>query len=355
MGLSRFNGIFVLLVVAGIMFSASACTNTSNNGGSGQVFQGGTNGLILNFMSDAPPSTVYDNGQSPFSIIVTVKNDGEYDVNNIHFEVSGLNPNEFSGLTGHLTKDYTTPLTGKTKLQDKVIEGDSAYVTLADNVKYSNTLKGGGELPQTLLVSACYPYATVATSQVCLQSNYLDGDNSVCDPSTTNKMSVSAAPLQFTSFSQTAVAKNKLRLQYKLEMKSTGQIYAPTSGQECSTDRQNKIEQQNWVYVTLDANNNGQINCVNLLGPQQKSWNAQNLLDVGQTYATGNSILVRHITDTSGGKSGWVKLGPDGTATLTCTLTEKSNTVDSMGTVDVAAMYYIRQSATTSFTVSHSG
>jgi len=88
MGLSKYNGIFVLVIVAGLMFAASSCTQT-NNSGTGNPYVGGSSGLTFSFVPGSPPAQIYDN-QQQFSVDVRVNNNGEFDVNHVFFNLYGV-------------------------------------------------------------------------------------------------------------------------------------------------------------------------------------------------------------------------------------------------------------------------
>lgn len=354
----RYTPIIALAAIALLLMGASSCSNSKTS--SGTVYAGGTNGLLLSFENDAPPSTIYDNSQSPFSIILDVKNDGEFDTQNIHFWVTGINSNDFPGLPQ--TTDYTTqPIQGVTKLQDQTIPGATVPIPIGpSNICYQNSLKGGGQLDFKLNVNACYGYATQSTSQVCLKGNYLNGDNSVCDPQSTTQFSVSGAPVTITSFKQQAVGQHQLRLQWTYALKNNVDIWAPYPGQTCDPQSQTqRILEQNWMYIRLDDNQgtSGAIRCMNLLNessaqhPQNVVYNGPALLAYKQQYLSGNAIAVNKIVKST---DGYLKLGPDGTATLTCTLDVPQNTQDSTSTVSMVATYMVHDSVSKIITVSHS-
>lgn len=351
-----YTPLIALAAVALLLMGASSCT--SNNSNSGTVYTGGTNGLLFSFEDQAPPNLIYDNGQSPFSIIVNVENDGEFDTQNVKFWITGINSNDFPGLPTNYTYDQT--IQGITKLQDQTIPGSTVPVPIGpSNICYVKSLKGGGELSFNLNVNACYGYATLSTSTVCLQSNYLNGDNSVCDPASSSQISVSGAPVTITKFQQQAVGQHQLQLRWTYSIKNNVEIWAPYPGQDCHpNDTSQRILEQNWMYVQIDDNqgSGGTINCVNLMPankvqhPYGVLYDGKTMLQYPQQYLTGNAILVSGVADTT---DGYIKLGPDGTATLTCTLDVPSNTQDSTGTVDMVATYDVQDMVSKQFSVTH--
>ena len=355
------NGKIVLLstLIVSMLLLAS-CTN---GGGEGEVFQGGTQGLLLRFVDGAPPNPVYDGGAVDFDLMLQVENAGEFDIDRIHFTISGINNRDFvgtyklqNGMQGEMRSELGRDgLAGKTKLEREVIPGDSTYVTLAEGLRYTRQLLGGGELRYTVLIDACYPYATLATSTVCLQRDYLDGNDNVCSPKTGGQASVSGAPLQVTSFTQTAVGRDRLRVQYVFELKSNAQIWAPKIGQTCDpSSRTARIREEGVFYVEIDDQGAALPGGVNCIGFRDGSdFDGTHIRNINQVAlgGTGNAILVQRIDPKD---SGYLKL-VDGRATLTCTMNLGSSATNSLGTVNIMAAYYVQDSARTTFSVTHSG
>ena len=362
------NGRIVLLstLIVSMLLLAS-CTD---GGGEGQVFQGGTQGLLLRFVEGTPPSLVYDNNAADFELLMQVENAGEFDVDKIHFTISGISPNDFPGgykLTntvrgwveaGPNSELGRDSLAGKTRLERNVIPGDTTYITLADGLRYSRELLGGGELRYTVMADACYPYATLATSTICLQRDYLDGNDNICSPRAGGEVSVSGAPLQVTGFTQTAVGRDRLRVQYTFELKSNAEIWAPKAGnaQTCDpVNRGDRIREEGVFYVEIDDNSAASsVSCIGFRdGTGLDGTHIKSIPQITLSPITGNAIVVRAIQPRD---SGYLKL-VDGKATLTCTLNfgDSGVSTNSLGTVNILAGYYVRDSARATFSVTHSG
>ncbi|MFT4309430.1 MAG: hypothetical protein ACMXYL_03005 [Candidatus Woesearchaeota archaeon] len=334
---------------------------------SGQVFEGGTQGILFRFVEGTPPSLIYDAGAVDFDIMLSVQNAGEFDVDRIHFTISGINDRDFPGtyeggssmahwvFAGAGSEIGMYGLAGKTRLERDTLPGDTTYVTLASGVNYTRTLPGGGELRYTLHVDACYPYATMATSTVCYQRDYLDGNDNICSPAQGGQLSVSGAPLQVTRVTQTAVGSNDLRLQYTFELKSNVDIWAPKVGNAQTCDpinRADRIREEGVFFVALD--HLGAAERVRCIGLQQNdNFDGTHIRDIPQTALTGAAIRLRDLIPQTD-SSGYLKL-VDGKATLTCTLTLGRSATNNLGTVNVLATYYVKDSARTSFSVTHSG
>ena len=360
----RLKSKVLLAILALASIGLAACEPEARTG---PQFVGGTNALLIEFMEDAPPDLIFDNRQTPFSIIMKVTNDGEFDTRDVQFRLSGINTVDFDNL--ELDKEYTSVITGNTKLGEDRIDGEQVYVTLSNNVEYKRSLIGGGTQDYPIIVTACYPYATVASAAVCLQRDYLRGESEVCDPQTTRQISVSGAPIQIEQSSQQAVGSDRLRVQYTFSKRTSARIFAPIANaprterlgldvsrnvrQDCHPSRTERIQEEDWIHVMINDNDHaGEMSCVGLLS--KPDWEAYDVLsEIPQTYATGRSIFV--TSPDRPAAEGYVRLGADGNARVTCTVTLPSGTTDSIGTFDVKAAYFVRDSAHHSLTVTHSG
>jgi len=363
--------IFLLTII--LIISLSSCDFGSNKG-IGTVFEGGTQALLFRFVEGTPPTFVYDNNAMPFDILLSVENAGEFDTDSIYFTISGISPNDFPGtylgaegktrgwITTGVGKELGTEvLAGKTKLEKTVLPGDNVFLTIGSGIYYNKPLLGGGEMPYTIMIDACYPYATVATSSVCYQRNYNDGDDTACNPRTGGQMSVSSAPLQITSFTQTPVGPTNLRIQYKFELRGNVKIWAPieptvSRWQNCApSTRTDRVKQEGVFYVKVDHQGIAtEMRCIEL--QQNADFNGEHITEIPQptlTPLTSNAIRISEVTTRTGG-TGYLKL-QDGKATLTCTLTLPEATTNHIGTINVASTYYIQDSVRTMISVTHSG
>ncbi|MBW2997807.1 hypothetical protein KY349_05700 [Candidatus Woesearchaeota archaeon] len=125
----------------------------------------GTEGIVMLFVPDQPPPKVYT--QSPLSFLVEVRNRGTYTVPSATFYLSGYDPNIIPGLPP--AYPLLEPLEGKSQFNP-----EGGYTTLeftSPTVNLPNTMPN---YRPTFLLTACYPYNTVATPLVCVDPNPLD-------------------------------------------------------------------------------------------------------------------------------------------------------------------------------------
>ena len=342
----------ILTLLAILVLGLSACESGTTT--QGTVFTGGTNALLVNFEREAPPDLIYDNSQTPFNILLNVKNDGEFDTANVRWRITGINKNDFVNL--ETRGMYTNTIMGRTKLQDQIIEGEEAYIELEGTggqpICYERSLRGGGELRDlSVKVDLCYGYATLATSTICVREDYLDGGDG-CDPRTSSQISVSGAPLTISGFSQQHVGRDRLRLQYDIALRNNVNIWAPGPDQTCTGSRTQRLQQENVVYVKIDTNGLGDIGCVNLRsGPSGADGEfVLSSTNYPQELLTGAALNIDNFADDA---SGYIRLGSDNRASLICTLTLEPGMTDSLGTMDVALSYFVEDSVTKPLTITH--
>jgi hypothetical protein len=253
-------------------------------------FLGGTNGLQIKFLKDAPPREVFDGDNFRFQAIVSVVNEGEFDV--FATDLSDINLN----LVGFFVSDFksdkasTDPdldfndaqLTGRSpddkptaRIKDSegnIIDAVETIVTFPDDGKffqYKNTLVGNTDF--IFRANACYKYQTKGVSQICVLENMIDVDkDAVCNPKDSKQIFSSASPVQVTGFKQTVVGEDKLQFSFDVVHSGTGNVFTSTAT-TCPQDAAGKRTNENKVKVTVktgltgvdSAGNNIKLKCAN--------------------------------------------------------------------------------------------
>ena len=107
-------------------------------------------------------------------------------------------------------------------------------------------------------------------------------------------------------------------------------------------------------YVKVDHQNAASaIRCVEFYDPDITGKDGEHITKISQPALTSNAVRIGEVVQHTDGY-GYLKLH-NGKATLTCTLTLREATTNHMGIVNVAATYYVQDSARTTFSVTHSG
>jgi len=168
----------VILLTVFLLFSGANCTFKR---GSNEVkdvdIHKGYDGLVLNFLKDAPPSKMYE--QTDFKISFELKNKGTCDIGGTqgcegYVQITGFDPSLIHGFGGFGSIGTTGAFSQQIPdLQGKSIynlEGGYDVLAFPSSDQYAVA-----ELPPTvdsyrptILATTCYRYVTDATAIVCV-------------------------------------------------------------------------------------------------------------------------------------------------------------------------------------------
>ncbi len=219
------NKFFIFFLIT-IAFIVSGCTG-GGSGGSGSYnldsFNGGESALTIEFSENAPPETVRDQGQQPFIVRLSIKNEGEHDIKEGtgHVKLRGFDP-ETLGLT-----ETSKPLPNingiKKQRNGDVIPGGQAQIIFND-LKYMDSVVASS-IPLNIYANICYPYQTRAVAIVCVNGNTnpsLDENVEICQLDKINEYSNSGAPVQIENVKQYPYGQSSIQLQFDI-------VHYPTS------------------------------------------------------------------------------------------------------------------------------
>ena len=80
-----------------------------------EAFIGGSQGMVIEFLENAPPAEVFDL-ESPFDVSIKLENIGEWDIENpedVTVTISGIDPVDFGKDLAFLTRDVTLNMKGR--------------------------------------------------------------------------------------------------------------------------------------------------------------------------------------------------------------------------------------------------
>lgn len=205
----------------GLMFLISGCTggNTgtkTNSFDPSSAFNGGGNSLTLEFQENAPPETVRDQGLSPFSVRILVKNEGEYDIpeNSAYVSLVGIDK---TILNLEETSKPIPALNGVKKQGSNIIDGRQQYV-LFSNLKYTESIAGATQ-PLNLNVDVCYPYQTKASTSLCINGDTsvaIDENLKLCDLDSDRASGSSGGPITIANVKQYATGTSRIEFQFDI-------------------------------------------------------------------------------------------------------------------------------------------
>lgn len=230
-----------MLVIIGLFFVGCSTGSQSNQSSYDlSSYKGGNAGLSFNFADNMPPSSIRDNGVSPFTIRVLVENKGEYTVpeGKAHVTISGINP---SDINLENPSQSLGELRGVKIIDGKTIPGGTAQA-LFSNLKYKSSVVSGS-IPMTLYANLCYPYETKATAIICVKGDTttaVDDNNQVCEITGDKKYANSAAPVTIENVKEMPYGRNSIQIQFDIVHKplsSNAAIYENGSlDSNCNVD-----------------------------------------------------------------------------------------------------------------------
>ena len=172
---------------------------------SAQFVATGSQGIELKFVSNQPPVKTYTT--SGLQFLVEVRNRGTYTVPRIELYLTGYDKRMIPGLRG-IYSPAITRLDGKSTYMPQ-----GGYTTADFSVSSVSLPRTTPSYKPNFLLTACYPYKTIATPLVCVDSNPADTiSDKACDVK--QKSSISAgsqgAPIAVTTIQTTATPKEMI-------------------------------------------------------------------------------------------------------------------------------------------------
>ncbi len=247
---------FGLLVLSALIIAG--CTDPEPQTRS---FLGGSQGLEISFLPDAPPETVSDQRQQDFDVYVELKNRGEYEIppNRVLVKLSGFRAEAFGLSSTDLTKTASEPIYARVLSPDgRTIDPPESYVTF-EMLSYQDAAIGAGtRFP--FRVDVCYGYETTAASSLCVKENMnIDRAGDLCNVDSTRSLSVSGAPIQVTSMQQSRAGTDRTRFTFTVQDKGPGDVFRSESACEQATRIENR------VFITVEGLPGENVNCIGLM------------------------------------------------------------------------------------------
>ncbi len=254
----------VMLFLLVVALSLAGCNQGSNSSsGNLRTFIGGSQGVSVSFEPDSPPSEV--NQGDPFSVVVTLQNNGEYDIpkSDYFVELKGFSPADF----GVASADDLT-VTGEQAGQDlianalnpdtgEVLESYPVYIQipLNSNLAFQGAISGNTQLP--FVARACYTYQTTADAKLCIKADLKKPrDTNVCTIAGPQAITSSAGPVQITDFKEFS-SSTGVRFSFKVLAAATGGKISQ-AGSQCDHTYANADK----VLVKVDTNGLGTVSCI---------------------------------------------------------------------------------------------
>jgi hypothetical protein len=207
-----------ILILICLIFITSCASNSGNNSNNID-WRTGTEGITMSFMADNPPSEVISKSKIP--IIVKYANKGAYNVNDLSFYLTGYDPS----ILGFSPKSQVLNLDIGGKDQFNTGGSQEAYAQWEAPPAAMSNIKSVDNFKQSLSVTACYTYQTIANPTICIDPNkYSYVAPSKCTFDIKDLGSSQGAPIAVTSVTQ-KTTDDEIYLEITIENKGTGTPY----------------------------------------------------------------------------------------------------------------------------------
>lgn len=226
----------VALALIACVLIIAAC-KTGERADIGAPFIGGTEGITMEYLQDAPPAEVFDGGDFPFDIVVKLQNKGEWLIPaaNAVITISGILPAEFQKTEASMQQNPTEDLLAMRKdAEGNIIKSNPVFVEFT-GFNHATSIAGATQT-FPLRATACYAYGTLGNALLCSRKNILaPAANGVCLIDEDKQVFNSGAPVQVTSLREDPRAPNKIGFTFKVQYQGEGKIYE--RGSVCLDDR----------------------------------------------------------------------------------------------------------------------
>lgn len=267
------NTLLVMFVI-GLFFIAGCEGGGTSEGGGGAPFLGGTTAVSIEFVEGSPPDEVTDGSTFDFDVLVSLRNDGEFDIDKEDIKVSlfGIRAEDFGSYNEQLTNQIPEDdLIGRDRdTEGNILEGAPVYVEFpgeeGDSLNYVGKLVGDRK-EFTFRADVCYLYQTTGMAQFCVLRDLINvRDDSLCDPSESKNVYSSGAPVQLSNFKQSVIGKDKIGFSFDIVHRGNGDVFKyENKAADCPSDSSERRRSMNKVMVTVDPGM-GSISCSGLEG-----------------------------------------------------------------------------------------
>jgi hypothetical protein len=265
----------------------TACGEANNESVGTTPFIGGTQGVKMEFLDNFPPDRVGDGNQEDFDTIIVLTNRGEAEVEaeDISVRLTGFSPRLFNEQPENLAKNAPELLERNIKNPDgSIIETFPVEVEFGP-FNYQERVQGTQTFP--IRAQVCYLYQTNVASSVCVKNDFRDDEQGdVCTVASTRTAFNSGAPIQVTELRQSAAREDTTRLIFTVSNRDTGDTYSKDS----TCEDEGRLKDRVYIKLTgFEESQGEEVNCRSLRS------------DSG-----------------SGGSEGFVILGEEGSAEVSC-------------------------------------
>lgn len=258
----------IISLFAFLILFIAACTTGTKKSSTDIDVRVGFSGLTLEFLKNTPPQKVFEGDIVP--VLLKVKNNGAYSIPENNKAVLSL------GFEKDYTKSVKLLQGGRVQALDGLyntaalnLEGKSPINQIGDEEVISYNLEAGKIDPQseahtsTVVATLCYPYETVLSSTVCIDTDinnlrpakkvcsnkYLIFSNGQGAPVAVTKLEINMLP---TISEKNAADKIKPQFLIYVENKGQGTVIKNEAVKDFCTKSDTSHENLNIVYVDAE-------------------------------------------------------------------------------------------------------
>ena len=216
-GIQMKQYLFISFLVLIVLVSGCKTQDTKKIG----TFTGGTEGVIVSFVNLAPPSSFSQGDNVRLKILLNNKGETRIQTGNAKVRIFGVNLENFGLQSAYRSTLGPLEAQGEFTAQGGEQEIDFGQIRYTPSIINQETF--------TLRARLCYPYQTIAKTDVCVQSLVTqESEGEVCSLAGEKVVagSISGAPVQITSITEQTRSNDQVRFDIKIENKGTGQVYS---------------------------------------------------------------------------------------------------------------------------------
>jgi len=257
--------VLILSIIA--VVAVSGCLSAKEEATPASAFVGGTSGLSMSFMSNAPPTEYPE--CTGFDINVQLENKGEYTIpaDKAGITISGIATSATGyGITPAATQK-TEEIAARQKFGKSTTPGGQELMSFSS----IGSPDFPGDTTQTIIATSCYPYRTIAMSTVCIKESFTKqttGGTELCKITGDKTVYNSGAPIQVSSISQFPVGSpiSGITINLKLKDSGGGTPYATTGTCPAPSQKEiGKITITKMHLINLDKTGECQGNTVTMV------------------------------------------------------------------------------------------
>jgi len=302
--------ILVLLIISVLVLSACKKSGAAAGAAPRTPFIGGTAGISMNFEKDSPPPEVTDDQSFAFNAIVSLKNEGEYAVDNNDMRVNlvGFDPSDFGKDFESLRDAQPDDILDSKKrdAEGNIIEGTTTFVSFPKDDDNFIPSQFPGNTPFTFRADACYYYETQSNTKLCILKDMINiRDSSLCRPTQARVSYSSSAPVQVLNFREAVVGKDRVSFSFDVVLSGNVDIFwskderRPSSGFDaaCPRDPRSRREVENKVGIEITEVPNDPVITNLKCGGLDNDWKGVITLVSGRRTITCTADLVSDRVD----------------------------------------------------------